>query len=68
MSGARADNACMLLGTQHASLQEGYDVLGGYISPVNGAYHKEGLASSADRIAMSQVCLLRELTIYIQRL
>lgn len=25
------------------------------MSPVNDAYHKDGLASSADRIAMSQV-------------
>ncbi len=33
-------------------LQRGYDVLGGYLSPVNDAYSKPGLAPAVHRVAM----------------
>lgn len=36
-------------------LQEGYAVVGGYISPVNDAYKKPGLLSSQHRIQMCQL-------------
>ena len=35
--------------------QEGYDVLGAYMSPVHDAYAKKGLAPVAHRIAMCQL-------------
>ena len=34
------------------NLQAGYAVLGGYMSPVNDAYHKPGLLPAQHRIAM----------------
>lgn len=37
------------------TLQAGFDVLGGYLSPVNDGYGKAGLASGVHRIAMAQV-------------
>lgn len=36
-------------------LQAGYDVLGGYMSPVNDAYHKPGLLPAQHRVAMCQL-------------
>jgi len=35
--------------------QSGYDVLGGYMSPVNDAYGKPGLIAARHRVCMSQV-------------
>ena len=35
--------------------QAGHDVLGGYMSPVNDAYHKPGLLPAQHRIAMCQL-------------
>jgi len=37
--------------------EAGFDVLGGYISPVNDAYTKAGLASAVHRIAMAQAAV-----------
>lgn len=37
-----------------AMTAQGYDVLGGYLSPVSDAYWKEGLAPAAHRVAMAQ--------------
>lgn len=34
--------------------KRGYDVLGGYLSPVNDAYKKPGLAPARDRVAMAR--------------
>lgn len=34
----------------HFSLQEGFDVLGGYLSPVNDAYGKPDLAPATHRL------------------
>lgn len=36
-------------------LNEGYDVIGAYISPVNGAYKKAGLVASEHRVQMCQL-------------
>ncbi|BDA45530.1 Nicotinamide/nicotinic acid mononucleotide adenylyltransferase [Coccomyxa sp. Obi] len=36
-------------------IKEGYDVLGGYMSPVHDAYNKKGLASAHHRVAMCQL-------------
>lgn len=36
-------------------MQEGYDVLGGYMSPVHDAYNKKGLAPAHHRVAMCQL-------------
>ena len=38
-------------------MQAGYSVLGGYLSPVNDAYSKEGLAPAKHRIAMAEVTI-----------
>ena len=40
---------------QMHALQEGHDVLGGYMSPVNDAYGKKGLLSSQHRVRMCQL-------------
>lgn len=37
--------------------QEGYDVLGGYISPVNDAYAKPGLAPAQHRVRMAELAV-----------
>jgi nicotinamide mononucleotide adenylyltransferase len=39
------------------SMQAGYDVLGGYLSPVNANYSKDGLISSSDRLALAQAAV-----------
>lgn len=36
-------------------MQEGYDVLGGYMSPVHDSYTKKGLAPAQHRTAMCQL-------------
>ena len=36
-------------------MQEGYDVLGGYMSPVNDAYAKPGLAPAKHRLRMAEL-------------
>ena len=36
-------------------VQEGYDVLGGYMSPVHDSYAKKGLAPAWHRAAMCQL-------------
>ena len=36
-------------------LQAGYDMLGGYMSPVNDAYHKTGLAPARHRVEMCRL-------------
>lgn len=36
-------------------VQAGYDVLGGYMSPVNDAYHKKGLAPAQHRVEMCRL-------------
>ncbi|KAK9807240.1 hypothetical protein WJX73_001226 [Symbiochloris irregularis] len=39
----------------HRLAQDGFDVLGGYMSPVNDAYGKAGLASAQHRVNMCQL-------------
>ena len=39
----------------HLVLQEGYDVLGGYLSPVNDAYGKAGLLVARHRLHMCEL-------------
>jgi len=36
-------------------MQAGYDILGGYMSPVHDAYSKKGLAKAEHRVAMCQL-------------
>lgn len=36
-------------------MQAGYDVLGGYLSPVNDAYWKRALAPGRQRVRMCQL-------------
>lgn len=38
-------------------IKEGYDVLGGYMSPVHDAYNKKGLAPAHHRVAMCQLAV-----------
>ncbi|KAK9829046.1 hypothetical protein WJX72_003627 [[Myrmecia] bisecta] len=40
---------------EHALLQSGTDVLGGYLSPVNDAYKKPGLLPAEQRVAMCEL-------------
>jgi len=40
-----------------ALTQEGLDVLGGYLSPVNDAYGKQGLAAAEQRVAMCKAAV-----------
>jgi nicotinamide mononucleotide adenylyltransferase len=46
----------LLLATNFA-VQKGYDVLGGYISPVHIGYGKAGLAPNQQRLEMAQAAV-----------
>jgi hypothetical protein len=49
------------------SVQEGFDVLGGYMSPVNDAYGKPDLAPATHRSAAARLVSLRFLRLDHQR-
>ena len=47
------------------ALQAGHDVLGGYMSPVNDAYHKPGLLPAQHRIAMCEMAAAESASIMV---
>jgi hypothetical protein len=49
---------CRFLGSlESITLQAGYDVLAGYMSPVHSAYGKVGLATNGDRLRLTEAAV-----------